>query len=252
MKALCTDYSPSPFQTAPFFSSLSPPLLWSPPCAKNYQYLLNASHKARPRTGRRGCRGLPGGGDQTRGEAIMRCPEPSHRARVSEGSRCSSTSGPRGPHHHHHHHHHTPCPRNFISGPGGRDTQPGPDLLQRGEPGDGRGKSSLLWIVIIGLLTSTASPLSPKVCVCVCVCVCVWVSLSLSVCVCACVWGVCMRSKIIYSSLEYLLFTPPLSCHCCTRVCLLSFNNETCPSPSNFSLSCWPSTLKFQNVCQVV
>lgn len=48
----------------------------------------------------------------------------------------------------------------FHQRPG--ETQP--DLLQWGGMGDGRGKSSLLWIVIIGLLTTL---LPPYVCVCV-------------------------------------------------------------------------------------
>lgn len=48
---------------------------------------------------------------------------------------------------------------NFISG----QMTPKPGLLlllhhEKGELGDGRGKSSLLWIVIIGLLTSTTPP----------------------------------------------------------------------------------------------
>lgn len=135
-------------------------------CARNYQYLLNAPHKARPCTGR-GCRGLPDTGD-----ALMRCPErspplltppqlPSRlcvRACVrAEDSRCSSTCSPRG----------APSPE-FHQRPWGGE--PKPDLLQQQQ----QGKSwltdvvnhLLLWIVIIAVLTTTRLPPITKKCVC--------------------------------------------------------------------------------------
>lgn len=136
MEALRTDYPPSPFRQ-PFLLST----LWSHPCAKNYQYLLNVSHKAWPCTGR-SCRGLTGEGIR-HWRGINEMPR-AISLRVSKDSRCSGTRNPRGP-----------PSSEFHQRSGG---EPNPDLLQREELGDGRGKSSLLWIVIIGLLTTPRLP----------------------------------------------------------------------------------------------
>lgn len=63
----------------------SPRSLWSPPCANNYQYLLNVSHKALscaeslPRIRQR----------RTRGAALMRCPQRC-ACTCAKGSRCSN------------------------------------------------------------------------------------------------------------------------------------------------------------------
>lgn len=191
MKALCTDYSPL-FETAPF--TLSPFI--SLTCAKDYQYLLNASHKACACTGRR-CSGLTGRGEDT-GEALMRCPEPCP-CTCTRAADVAALAVPGG----------DSRPPNFI-GDWGR---PGPDLLQWGVLGDGRGKSFfLLWIVIIALLTTPASSLSRKKPQSVCLFLCVrerWVGdgerSRAPTCV---VCEVFMGSEIIYSCLEYLLFTP--------------------------------------------
>lgn len=138
MKAVRTDYSPSFRQ--PFLLST----LWSQPCAKNYQYLLNVSHKAWLCTGR----GLTGEGIR-HGRGINEMPRAISLC-VRKGSRCSSACTPRGPR-----------SSEFHQRPGGGGSAPDP--LSRGELGDGRGKSSLLWIVIIGLLTTTRHPQSQKV-----------------------------------------------------------------------------------------
>lgn len=89
MEALRTDYPPSPFRQ-PFLLST----LWSHPCAKNYQYLLNVSHKAWPCTGR-SCRGLTGEGIR-HWRGINEMPR-AISLRVSKDSRCSGTRNPRGP-----------------------------------------------------------------------------------------------------------------------------------------------------------
>lgn len=171
MKAPCTDYSPSPLRQPP-----SPLSLWSPPCAKNYQYLLNASHKACPWS----CTGLTGRGEDI-GEAIMRCPERflCTCARAADVA-ARAVPGDR------------PLPFSTsvlgISSADRERTQTQTSSDGESRVGDARGKSSLLWIVIIGLLTS------PRACACVVHCVIGW--------------DVFVGLKIIYSSLEYLLLTP--------------------------------------------
>lgn len=85
------------------------------------------------------------------GEALMRCPQRFPRA-CARAADVSAHALPGDP-----------SLWNFISGQ--RTHKPGLLLLlhlQRGELGDGRGKSSLLWIVIIGLLTSPSLPLVTK------------------------------------------------------------------------------------------
>lgn len=74
---------------------------------------------------------------------------------VRKGSRCSSTRSPRGSR-----------LWNFISG----QRRLNPDLLQRGGLGDGHGKSSLLWIAIIALLTTPVSPSHKRRCLCLRAC----------------------------------------------------------------------------------
>lgn len=77
----------------------------------------------------------------------MRCPERSPLY-VRKGSRCSSTCGPRG----------DPVP-GISSAATENPTQ---TSFSWGEPGDVRGKSSLQWIAIIGVVTTAVTVLSPK------------------------------------------------------------------------------------------
>lgn len=138
MRALCTDYSESPFRQPllfPLISSMSQELSIF---AKRFSQRLSV-HREKPQTeGIRHKRGI-----NERPRAIPLC--------VRKGSRCSTCS-PRGSR-----------PWNFISGRGR------PNLLHRGGLGDGRGKSSLLWIVIIGLLTNPLPLPSHKKCARACV-----------------------------------------------------------------------------------